>query len=234
MSVAVDGGDAWRNRNDFVADVDEPAGERSRADRRPRPTSCALRPAAAARRASRRQTASRSLPVQVPGSGEWTVSLWRRDAAGNADQATASDPVTLRYDPEPPQLAFDAPSASDPTLVSAPVTDKVSGLAERDDRDQRGGLEHVADARTPQTDGSRLAARIDDAAHAGRQLPAARDRPGPGAEPGVHHPAIRRAADGGDVAAADPVGDAGRRRRGSESSSGSCAATASGARSAAA
>ena len=71
-----------------------------------------------------------SLPIQVPGAGEWTVSLWRRDAAGNADPATASDPVTLRYDPEPPQVAFDAPSASDPTLISAPVTDKVSGLAD--------------------------------------------------------------------------------------------------------
>jgi hypothetical protein len=70
------------------------------------------------------------LPVQVPGAGTWTVLMWRKDAAGNADPATASDPVTLRYDPEPPQLAFDAPSSSDPTLVSVPVTDKVSGLAD--------------------------------------------------------------------------------------------------------
>ena len=38
--------------------------------------------------------------------------------------------MTLRFDPEPPQLAFESPSASDPTLGAAPVTDKVSGLAE--------------------------------------------------------------------------------------------------------
>lgn len=104
-----------------------------------------------------------SLPIQVPGPGEWTVSVWRRDAAGNADAATASDPVTLRYDPEPPQVAFDLPSSSDPTLISAPVVDKVSGLAD-------GTIEiGVAGSNTWQTldthtDGSRLVARIDDAA----------------------------------------------------------------------
>ena len=37
--------------------------------------------------------------------------------------------MTLRYDPEPPDLGFEEPSAADPTLVSALVTDKVSGLA---------------------------------------------------------------------------------------------------------
>ena len=90
------------------------------------------------------------------------MSLWRRDAAGNADPATASDPVTLRYDPEPPQIAFDAPSGSDPTLVSAPVSDKVSGLAD-------GTIElSAAGSSTWQTldthqDGGQLVARIDDA-----------------------------------------------------------------------
>ena len=92
----------------------------------------------------------------------WSVSVWRRDAAGNADPATASDPVTLRYDPEPPQVAFDAPSGTDPTLVSAPVTDRVSGLAD-------GTIEiSAAGSNTWQTldthvDGSTLVARIDDA-----------------------------------------------------------------------
>ena len=38
--------------------------------------------------------------------------------------------MTLRYDPDPPQLGFEQPPASDPTLISVPVTDKTSGLAD--------------------------------------------------------------------------------------------------------
>ena len=37
--------------------------------------------------------------MTVPGPGEWTLSLWRRDAAGNEAEDNASVPVTLRYDP---------------------------------------------------------------------------------------------------------------------------------------
>src|SRR5215207_8470969 len=162
VGVAVDGGDAWRNRNDFALRWTNPPEN----DRAPIVAAAyKLCPAANGGCTQSEQAADSiaSLPVQVPGSGEWTVWIWRRDAAGNADQATASDPVTLRYDPEPPQLAFDAPSASDPTLVSAPVTDKVSGLA--------GGTIEISAAGSStwqtlntETNGSRLVARIDDAA----------------------------------------------------------------------
>ena len=73
------------------------------------------------------------------------------------------NPVTLRYDPEPPQIAFDAPAAGDPTLVSAAVSDGVSGVAD-------GSIEiSAAGSNTWQTldthqDGGHLTARIDDAA----------------------------------------------------------------------
>ena len=89
--------------------------------------------------------------------------MWRRDAAGNADPAAASVPVTLRFDPEPPQLAFESPSASDPTLVAAQVTDKVSGLAEGAIEISQTGS-NVWQTLATQKDGSRLIARIDDAA----------------------------------------------------------------------
>ena len=58
------------------------------------------------------------LPVAVPHAGEWTLSIWRRDAAGNQAEDNASVPVTLRYDPEPPQLAFETSQAADPTQVA--------------------------------------------------------------------------------------------------------------------
>lgn len=161
VGVGVDGGDAWRNRNDFMLSWTNPP-ESDRA-----PISAAeykLCPATGSGCSQGEKTGDgiAGLPVQVPAPGEWTVSVWRRDAAGNADPATASDPVTLRYDPEPPQIAFEPPSSSDPTLVSAPVTDKVSGLAD-------GSIEiSAAGSNTWQTldthvDGTRLVARIDDA-----------------------------------------------------------------------
>ena len=45
-----------------------------------------------------------------------------------------------------------------------PVTDKVSGLADGRIEISAGRLEHLAARSTPQKDGSRLVARIDDAA----------------------------------------------------------------------
>ena len=77
----------------------------------------------------------------------WTLSLWRRDAAGNETEAAASVPVTLRYDPEAPQLGFEPSPSGDPTLLSVQVTDNVSGLADGIDRDQSRGVEHLASAR---------------------------------------------------------------------------------------
>lgn len=159
VGVNVDGGDAWRNQNNFVLTWTNPP-ENDRA-----PIVAAeykLCPASGGcSQGEQVGDGIASLPVQVPGAGVWTVSVWRKDAASNADPASASDPVTLRYDPEPPQVAFDTPSGSDPTLVSAPVIDKVSGLAD-------GTIEiSAAGSNTWQTldthvDGSRLVARIPD------------------------------------------------------------------------
>jgi hypothetical protein len=160
VAVEIERGDAWRNSNDFVLRwTNPPEGDRAPI------TGAIYTLCAAAGSCTQGEQAAEgiaSLPVQLPAPGEWKISVWRRDAAGNADQAVASDPVTLRYDPEPPQVVFDAPSASDPTLVTAPVTDNVSGLA-------NGAIEiSAAGSNTWQTldtrkEGSRLVARIDDA-----------------------------------------------------------------------
>ena len=101
------------------------------------------------------------LSIDTP-PGETDVTLWRTDAAGNENPANASVPVTLRYDPEPPQLGFEPPPAQDPTLVSVLVTDQLSGLAggqielSRQDSGVWQGL-------PTQQEGSKLVARIDDA-----------------------------------------------------------------------
>lgn len=161
VDVAVDGGEGWRNQNNFaIGWVNPPEGDRA-------PISAVtyrLCPAAGGSCTQGEQDGAdiSHLTSQVPGPGEWTLSLWRRDAAGNQDQAAASVPVTLRYDPEPPQVAFDPPSASDPTLVSALVTDKVSGLADGSIEISRQGS-NTWQALDTQEQGSRLVARVDDA-----------------------------------------------------------------------
>ena len=162
VSVGVDGGDAWRNQAGFSLSWTNPAEN----DRAPIAAAdyklCPLSGGSCSQ-GEKVGDGIAALPIQVPGPGEFSVAVWRRDAAGNVDPATASDPVTLRYDPEPPRIAFDAPSAGDPTLVSAAVSDGVSGVAD-------GAIEiSAAGSSTWQTldthqDGGRLIARIDDAA----------------------------------------------------------------------
>jgi 5-hydroxyisourate hydrolase-like protein (transthyretin family) len=162
VDVGVDGGQAWRNTSDFAlawANPPEP-------DRAPITAAsyqlCPVGPGTCKTNEQQGGDISR-LAVQVPAPGEWTLSLWRRDAAGNQTETAASVPVTLRYDPEPPQLAFEPPSSDDPTLVVVSVTDKVSGLA--------GGAIEISptgsgawQALPTDKDGNRLLARIDDAA----------------------------------------------------------------------
>ncbi len=162
VDLSVEGGDAWRNRNDFaVAWTNPPEIDRA-------PIAAAgytLCPVASGSCAHGEQAGREitRLGVSVPAPGEWTVSLWRRDAAGNENRDVASVPVSLRYDPEPPLLAFEPPSADDPTRVAVSVTDRVSGLA--------GGAIEISpsgsgtwQALPTERDGSRLLARIDDAA----------------------------------------------------------------------
>ncbi len=160
VTPAIDGGDAWRNTNGFAVTWTNPP-ENDRA-----PIVAAdykLCPAGGGACNTAETTGAdiARLPVQVPGPGTWTVSMWRKDAAGNADAGTASDSLTLRYDPEPPRLSFDTPSPSDPTLVSVPVSDTVSGLADGTIEISPAGS-NTWTALTTTEDGSRLVARIDD------------------------------------------------------------------------
>ena len=99
--------------------------------------------------------------LRVPGPGDWSLSVWRQDAAGNASESLASVPVHLRYDPEPPRLAFEAQSVADPTRISVRVAERFSGLATGAIELRRQG---TATWHTLPTRGERdrLVARIDD------------------------------------------------------------------------
>ncbi|HWT31529.1 MAG TPA: hypothetical protein VN240_10955, partial [Propylenella sp.] len=128
VNVAIDGGEAWRNSNDFLAAWSNvPEGDRA-------PIAAAnyrlcARGTTDCTSGTRSEPDVSRLSIAVPRPGEWTLSIWRRDAAGNQAADNASVPVTLRYDPEPPQLAFEPPRTTDPTLIAVRATDEVSGLA---------------------------------------------------------------------------------------------------------
>ena len=199
VDVSVVGGDGWRNSTTFVAWSNPPEGDRAPI------AECQLhavrRAGGSCTRGEQTGDGSRASASQVPAPGEFTLRCGRRDAAGNASEEAASVPVTLRYDPEPPQLAFESAIAGDPTLVAVQVSDRVSGLADGTIEISRAGSDSWQTLAT-QREGNRLLARIDDAALPAGRLRAAGDRARPGRQPRLDDAAARRPADGADAAAA--------------------------------
>jgi hypothetical protein len=164
-AVAADlvGGSGWRNQNNFDAGwINPPESDRApivAAHYRICPAS-----GGACREVVRAGADISALTdLAVPGPGEWLLRVWRRDAAGNQEPANASLPVSLKFDPEPPQLAFEQPSSSDPTQVSVAATDRISGLARGQIELSRLGSGVWQSLPTDQH-GGRLLARIDDSA----------------------------------------------------------------------
>ena len=162
VDVALEGGDQWRSQNAWTAVWENP----DEGDRAPIVAAdyklCDAQDATRCSHDTQAAPGIARLPLTVPGPGEWKLSVWRADAAGNKTEAHRSVPVMLRYDPEPPKLAFESPNAADPTLVAAHATDELSGIA--------GGVIEIAPAGTASWqllptghDGGRLVARIDDA-----------------------------------------------------------------------
>ena len=101
------------------------------------------------------------LELSIPSPGQWTASVWLRDAAGNENSVAASVPVSIGYDPDPPRIEFEPASPADPTLVAIDVGDAISGVAE-------GAIEISADgsgtwrALSAERSGDRFVAHIDD------------------------------------------------------------------------
>ena len=64
----------------------------------------------------------------VPGPGEYRISVWLIDMAGNSNPAAAAE-ATLRLDDVPPTAWFEDPPAGRPELLQVPVADAHSGVA---------------------------------------------------------------------------------------------------------
>jgi hypothetical protein len=162
-AVSVEGGETWRPQNSFAA-VWQNADEGDRA-----PIATAhwrlCRPAGGGCTTSSQAGAgiARLADLKVPEPGEWELRVVREDAAGNRNDDYASQPVRLRHDPEAPTLAFEGAPADDPTRLSVAVTEKISGIAGGQIELSRDGSNTWQSLPT-KLDGSRLVARIDDAA----------------------------------------------------------------------
>lgn len=129
VPVAVEGGEAWRNHDSFALDWQNPPEE----DRAPIVAAhwriCRVGTQECQASTATGPSISSVGGLSVPGPGEWEAQIWRQDAAGNTQPQNASVPVRLRFDPEPPELAFEPTSAQDPDRVAVHVADKVSGVA---------------------------------------------------------------------------------------------------------
>jgi hypothetical protein len=67
--------------------------------------------------------------LQVPRPGDWRLSVWLEDAAGNHDRERSETVDGLRFDDAPPTLAFGPLNETHPTRVSVSAVDAVSGIA---------------------------------------------------------------------------------------------------------
>ncbi|MBS1885663.1 MAG: hypothetical protein JSU06_00575 [Actinobacteria bacterium] len=163
VPVAVEGGEAWRNRDSFSL-LWQNAPEEDRAPI----TAAHWRICRVGTQECQAGTAtgpsiSSVGGLTVPGPGEWEAQIWRQDAAGNTQPQNASVPVRLRFDPEPPELGFEPTSAQDPDRVAVHVADKVSGVAGGEIELSRVGSGVWQPLATTLEGGDELVGRIEDA-----------------------------------------------------------------------
>jgi hypothetical protein len=133
VGLLVGGGEGWRRTNDFALSWTDP-------------DQGAARPIAGAYLRIRGPGGYDSLyrnyvagagvakvdGVQVPGEGEWEVWVWLRDAAANEDPTHLAG-AYLRFDAEPPKVAFEGKEGdedrSPPAQIVATVADPLAGPA---------------------------------------------------------------------------------------------------------
>lgn len=163
VSIGVAGGEAWRNSNDFDLAWSNPPEP----DRAPITAAHFRLCHVGGNECSTADSSGEGIAaiddVKVPSPGEWELRLWRQDAAGNQQAANASEPVRLRFDPEPPQLGFEAPRADDPTRISVLATDRVSGIGGGEIEISRAGSGTWQVLPTAK-EGDHLVTRVNDAA----------------------------------------------------------------------
>jgi hypothetical protein len=136
-ALAAEGGDAWRPANRFDVSWASPPDQ--------------VAPIVMARyrlcrgdechEGAREGTGIERLEgLTLPGPGEWSLSVWLQDEAGNADPALAAEPIRLRLDDvAPTSPGFDPTAAGNPRRLSLTAADEHSGLQEVEVQIRRAG-----------------------------------------------------------------------------------------------
>ena len=206
VDVSVEGGDAWRNRNDFSAVWTNP----DEGDRAPITAAnyqlCAGRTANCDAGTHEELNVSR-LPVAVPArrrvdrcrSGDATPPGTKQRTTRRSRSHCATTPSRRSWPSRRRRRQIRRRSA-------VRVTDQVSGIADGADRDRPAAGSGVWHTLATQNDGNRLVARIDDAALPAGVYRAAGARARSGGQRSLDRPRGRRPADG-DHAAARDAGD---------------------------
>jgi hypothetical protein len=162
-AVSVEQGEGWRSQNSFAVAWQNP----DEGDRAPITAAhwrlCRAGGSACTSGSQAGAGIARLADLKVPGPGEWDLRVVREDAAANRNDDYASQPVRLRWDPEAPQLAFEAAPSGDPTRVSVAVTERISGISGGQIELSAAGS-NTWQALSTRLEGDRLVARIDDAA----------------------------------------------------------------------
>jgi hypothetical protein len=161
VNAGVEGGEGWRQANDFNVRWPVPAGQAA-----PLTTAhyrlCRAGTEADCHTGSQvRDGIARLDHLAVPGPGDYTLQLWLEDAAGNADASNASDPVRLRFDDVPPVASFELIDEQQPLELEARAFDAASGLATGTIEIRRSGYRQWHPLPTI-LHGSRLSAHVPD------------------------------------------------------------------------
>jgi hypothetical protein len=156
----VGGGDAWRRTNSFVVTWPVPpqtAAPIGRAHWK----LCMSETNCVARGHADGQDIDRLPALAMPAPGEYRLYVWLEDTAGNQREASAVVPASLRFDPEPPQLAFEPTDPADPLRVAANAVDRHSGIAQGE-IEMRGAGASTWHGLATHKEGSLLIAYVDD------------------------------------------------------------------------
>jgi hypothetical protein len=97
----------------------------------------------------------------APAPGDYRLFVWLEDAAGNQREAAAAVSAPVRFDPEPPELAFLAPDPADPLRVVVNGTDRHSGIAQGEIEMRESGTVTWHGLPT-RLEGAQLVAYVDD------------------------------------------------------------------------
>ncbi len=124
--LAVVGGGTWRNANGFALTWENPGQGRAA------PITAAhfraTGPEGPVGEQAPADTTTGIEELMVPAAGEYAVSVWLEDAAGNVDPAAEST-TTVRLDDVLPSAQLTQPQPDDPDLLTVPVSDLHSGVA---------------------------------------------------------------------------------------------------------